>query len=154
VGVTLARFNRRRLGVFGLLVLTCFFLGVGISNAGWCMPALHAALILATALGTWWLARDDFALNGSGAAVRLVFTGVALGLALTWLAASAAALLGVSAGAHWAHGELAVVFDRFIEDTVRHWTPLGLVAAFVGIGLSIILAEIGGDTDSGDRGQA
>lgn len=150
----LARYNRRRIGVVGLLVVVCLFLWLAISNALWCVPALHVSLILVTALGTWWLAREDLALNRPGAALRLIFTGVSLGLALTWLGAIAAALLGASAGAYWTHGEMADVFDRFIEDTARHWTPLGLVGAFLGTGLSLVLNEIGGDTDSSGRGQA
>jgi hypothetical protein len=108
------------------------------------MPALHAALVFATALGTWWLARDDLALNKSGAGTRLVLTGVSLGLGLTWVSAGVVAVLDVTQGAQWTSGEFAQVLRRFIEDVARHWTPLGLVASFVGTGLSLILDEIGG----------
>ena len=139
-----ARLDIRRLTVLGLLALTCALLFVGLTNMEWCMPALHAALVFATALGTWWLARDDLALNKSGAGTRLVLTGVSLGLGLTWAAAGVVAALDVAQGAPWTSGEFAQVLRRFIEDVARHWTPLGLVASFIGTGLSLILDEIGG----------
>jgi hypothetical protein len=143
-----ARLDMRRPIVFGLLALTCALLFIGLTNMQWCMPALHAALVLATALGTWWLARDDLALNESGAAARLVLTGVSLGLGLTWTSAVVAAFLSGAEGAQWTNGEFAQVLRYFIEDVARHWTPLGLVASFVGTGFVLILGEIGG-TPSG-----
>jgi len=107
------------------------------------MPALHSALVFATALGTWWLARDDLALNGSGAVTGLVLTGLAVGLGLTWLGALVAALLAAGEGLPWTTGELNQVVRYFIEDVARHWTPLGLVASFAGTGLTLVLNEIG-----------
>lgn len=141
----------RRLTVFALLALTCVLLFVGLTNMEWCMPALHSSLIFATALGTWWLAREDLALNGSGAVVRLVLTGVSLGLGLTWLGAVVAALIAVGEGAPWTTTEFSVALRYFIEDAARHWTPLGLVAAFAGTGLTLMLSEIGSSTSG--RGQ-
>jgi len=113
-----ARLDMRRLTVYGLLALMCGLLFVGLTNMAWCMPALHAALTLATALGTWWLARDDFALDGSGAVGRLVLTGVSLGLGLTWAGAIVAALLGVAEGAQWTQGEFAQVRRGPIRDDI------------------------------------
>lgn len=147
-----ARLDRLRLTVYGLLALTCGLLYVGLTNMAWCMPALHAALTLATALGTLWLARDDLALNGSGAVGRLVLTGVSVGLGLTWAGAIVAALLGVAEGAGWTQGEVPQVFRYFMNDAAWHWTPLGLVAAFLGTGLSLIIDTIGGNS-SGRDGQ-
>jgi hypothetical protein len=146
-----ARLDVRRLTVFGLLALTCALLFVGLTDMGLCMPAMHAALTLATALGTWWLARDDFALNGSGAVGRLVLTGVCLGLGLTWAGATVAALLAVAAGEQWTQGEFAQALRHFMDDAAWHWTPLGLVAAFLGTGLSIILDQIGGSSSGRDE---
>jgi len=148
-----ARLDMRRLTVYGLLALMCGLLFVGLTNMAWCMPALHAALTLATALGTWWLARDDFSLNGSGAVGRLVLTGVSLGLGLTWAGAIVAALLGVADGAQWTQTEFSQVFRHFMDDAAWHWTPLGLIAAFLGTGLSLILDTIGA-TPSGRDQQA
>jgi hypothetical protein len=141
----------RRLTVLGLLTLTCALLFVGLTNIQWCMPALHSALVFATALGTWWLAREDLALNKGGAGTRLVLTGVALGLGLTWVSAGTVAVIDVAQGAQWTSGEFAQVVRRFIEDVARHWTPLGLVASFVGTALSLMLNEIGSSTSG--RGQ-
>jgi hypothetical protein len=143
--------NIRRLTVLGLLTLTCALLFVGLTNIQWCMPALHSALVFATALGTWWLAREDLALNKGGAGTRLVLTGVALGLGLTWVSAGTVAVIDVAQGAQWTSGEFAQVVRRFIEDVARHWTPLGLVASFVGTALSLMLNEIGSSTSG--RGQ-
>lgn len=139
----LASLDMRRLTVYGLLALTCGLLYVGLSNMQWCMPALHAALVLVTALGTWYLARDDLALKASGAATRLILTGVSLGLGITWASASVVAVLDVANGAAWTNGEFAPVLRQFIADVARHWTPMGLVASFVGTGLSLILDQIG-----------
>jgi hypothetical protein len=133
----------RQLAVFALLVLLCVALVVAVTNAGWCAPALHGALTLATALGTWWLARDDLTSNSAGAVTRLVVTGLALGLGLTWLGASVVALTGEPHALH-----------HFIADTALHWTPLGLVAAFIGTGFAIILDEIGHGPETGGDGQA
>jgi hypothetical protein len=138
----------RRLTVIGLLMLTCALLLVGLTNTQWCMPALCGALVFATALGTWWLARDDLALITSGSGTRLVLTGVSLGLGITWAGAGVAALLDASPGAPWANAEFASVLRSFIEDVARHWTPLGLTASLFGTGLSLILAEIGGDASA------
>jgi len=138
-----AHLDIRRLTVFILLALTCVLLFVGLTSMQWCMPALHSALVFATALGTWWLARDDLALNGSGAVTGLVLTGLAVGLGLTWLGALVAALLAAGEGLPWTTGELNQVVRYFIEDVARHWTPLGLVASFAGTGLTLVLNEIG-----------
>jgi hypothetical protein len=143
--------NIRRLTVLGLLTLTCALLFVGLTNIQWCMPALHSALVFATALGTWWLAREDLALNKGGAGTRLVLTGVALGLGLTWVSAGFVAVIDVAQGAQGTSDEFAQVVRRFIEDVARHWTPLGLVASFVGTALSLMLNEIGSSTSG--RGQ-
>jgi hypothetical protein len=116
---------------------------VGLTNMQWCLPALHAALVFVTALGTWWLASDDLALDKGGAGTRLVLTGVSLGLGLTWVSAGIVAAFDVAQGAQWTIGEFAPVVRRFIEDVARHWTPLGLVASFVGTGLALMLNEIG-----------
>jgi hypothetical protein len=140
----LPRLDRRRATVFGVLGLMCGLLYVGLTNIGWCMPAMHAALTFATALGTWWLAREDLALQGSGAVLRLVLTGVSLGLALTWGAAVVLALGDALGGAAWTQGDLNQVMRRFIEDTAFHWTPLGLIAALIGTGLSIAIDELSG----------
>jgi hypothetical protein len=107
--------------------------------------------VFATALGTWWLAREDLALNKGGAGTRLVLTGVALGLGLTWVSAGTVAVIDVAQGAQWTSGEMAQVVRRFIEDVARQWTPLGLVASFVGTALSLMLNEIGSSTSG--RGQ-
>ncbi|HEY8134451.1 MAG TPA: hypothetical protein VIF08_00300 [Candidatus Limnocylindrales bacterium] len=147
----LGHMDIRRLTVLGLLTLTCALLFVGLTNIQWCMPALHSALVFATALGTWWLAREDLALNKGGAGTRLVLTGVALGLGLTWVSAGTVAVIDVAQGAQWTSGEFAQVVRRFIEDVARHWTPLGLVASFVGTALSLMLNEIGSSTSG--RGQ-
>lgn len=133
----------RRLTVYALLVLTCALLFIGLTNMQWCMPALHSALVFATALGTWWLARDDLALSKGGAGTRLVLTGVSLGLGLTWASAGIVAVLDVIQGAQWTSGEFAQVLRRFIEDVARHWTPLGLIASFVGTSLALMFNEIG-----------
>jgi hypothetical protein len=146
-----ARLDIRRLTVFALLALTCLLLFVGLTNMAWCMPALHSALIFATALGTWWLARDDLALNKGGAGTRLVLTGVSLGLGLTWASAGLVAVLDVAQGAQWTTGESAQVLRQFIEDVARHWTPLGLVASFIGTGLTLILDEIGRSPSGRDQ---
>jgi len=138
-----AHLDIRRLTVFILLALTCVLLFVGLTSMQWCMPALHSALVFATALGTWWLARDDLALNGSGAVTGLVLTGLAVGLGLAWLGALVAALLAAGDGAPWTIGELNQVVRYFIEDVARHWTPLGLVASFAGTGLTLVLNEVG-----------
>jgi hypothetical protein len=146
-----AHLDMRRLTVFALLALTCALLFVGLTNMAWCMPALHSALLLATALGTWWLARDDLALNGSGAVTRLVLTGVSLGLGLTWIGAGVAAAIAVVEGAPWTTTEFPLALRYFIEDAARHWTPLGLVASFAGTGLTLILNEIGGSPSGRDH---
>lgn len=141
----------RRLTVIALLVLTCVLLFVGLTNMQWCMPALHSALLFATALGTWWLAREDLALNKDGAGTRLVLTGVSLGLGLTWASAGIVAMFDLAEGAQWTNGGFAQALRHFIEDVARHWTPLGLVASFVGTGLALMLNEIGSSTSG--RGQ-
>jgi hypothetical protein len=146
-GVT-HRFDWLRLAIFGLLGLTCALLFVALTNAGWCMPALHAAATFATAAGTWWLARDDLALEGSGAIGRLVLTGVSVGLALTWSCAIIGALLDAAGGASWTQGELPMVFRHFLEMTASHWTPLGLVSAFIGTGLALMLNQLDGGAPS------
>jgi hypothetical protein len=64
-------------------------------------------------------------------------------LALTWASAGIVAALDLTQGAQWTTGEFASVLRRFIEDVARHWTPLGLVASFVGTGLALMLNEIG-----------
>ena len=138
-----AHLDMRRLTVIALLALTCVLLFIGLTSMQWCMPALHSALVFATALGTWWLARDDLALNGSGAVAGLVLTGLAVGLGLAWLGALVAALLAAGDGAPWTIGELNQVVRYFIEDVARHWTPLGLVASFAGTGLTLVLNEVG-----------
>ncbi len=138
-----AHLDIRRLTVFALLALTCVLLFLGLTNMQWCMPALHSALVFATVLGTWWLARDELALNGSGAVAGLVLTGLAVGLGLTWLGALVAALLAAGEGVPWTIGEFNQVLHYFIEDVARHWTPLGLVASFAGTGLTIVLNEVG-----------
>lgn len=148
-----ARLDIRRLTVFALLALTCVLVFVGLTNMEWCVPALHSALLFATALGTWWLARDDLALDRGGAGTRLVLTGVSLGLGLTWASAGLVAVLDMAQGAQWTIGEFSPVLRRFIEDVARHWTPLGLVASFVGTGLTLMLNEIGSST-SGSNQQA
>jgi hypothetical protein len=145
------RLDIRRLTVFALLALTCLLLFVGLTNMAWCMPALHSALIFATALCTWWLARDDLALNKGGAGTRLVLTGISLGLGLTWAGAGLVAILDVAHGAQWTAGEFAPVLRRFIEDVARHWTPLGLVASFIATGLTLILDEIGRSPSGRDQ---
>lgn len=149
----LIHLDRFRLTIFGLLGLTCGLLFIGLTDVGWCMPALHAALVFATALGTWWLAREDLSLEANGSIVRLVLTGVSLGLGLTWAGAAIAALLDMSAGAPWTQGELAPVFRHFVQDAAFHWTPLGLVSAFVGTGLTVILDEISGAAAERERQQ-
>ena len=138
-----AHLDMRRLTVIALLALTCVLLFIGLTSMQWCMPALHSALVFATVLGTWWLARDDLALNGSGAVAGLVLTGLAVGLGLAWLGALVAALLAAGDGAPWTIGELNQVVRYFIEDVARHWTPLGLVASFAGTGLTLVLNEVG-----------
>lgn len=148
-----ARLDIRRLTVFALLALTCVLVFVGLTNMEWCVPALHSALLFATALGTWWLARDDLALDRGGAGTRLVLTGVSLGLGLTWASAGLVAVLDMAQGAQWTIGEFSPVLRRFIDDVARHWTPLGLVASFVGTGLTLMLNEIGSST-SGSNQQA
>jgi hypothetical protein len=140
-GVT-HRVDWLRLAIFGLLGLTCALLFVALTDAGWCMPALHAAATFATAAGTWWLAREDLALEGSGAIGRLVLTGVSVGLALTWSCAIIGALLDAAGGAAWTQGELPMVFRHFLEMTAFHWTPLGLVSAFIGTALALILNQL------------
>lgn len=147
----LARWDIRRLTVFALLALTCALLYVGLTNMAWCTQALHAALLFATALGTWWLARDDLTLNGSGAVIRLVLTGVSLGVGLTWIGAAVAAAIAVAEGASWTTTEFPLALRYFIEDAARHWTPPGLVAAFAGTGLTLILNEIGGSPSGRDQ---
>jgi hypothetical protein len=137
-----ARLNTLRLTVFGLLVLACASLYIALTNAGWCMPALHAAVLFATAAGTWWLAREDLTLEGSGAIARLVLTGVSVGLGLTWICAIIGALLDAASGASWTHGETQMVLRHVIEMTALHWTPLGLVSAFVGTGLALMLNQL------------
>lgn len=139
-----AHLNRLRAAIFGLLALACGLLFVALTNAGWCMPALHAAVLFATAVGTWWLARDDLALEGSGAIVRLVLTGVSVGMGLTWSGAIIGALLDASTGAAWTQGELPMVIRHFIDMTAFHWTPLGLVSAFVGTALALMVNQIDG----------
>jgi hypothetical protein len=139
-----ARLDRRRLTAFALLALTFVLVLVALTNMAWCMPALPIALALATALATWWLARDDLALDESGAIARLVITGLSVGLAFTWSGALVVAAVDVGAAAAWTMGEFDQVLRRFIWDTALHWTPLGLMAAFVGTGLSLIVDEISG----------
>ena len=150
--------DRLRLTVFGLVALVCGLLFLGLTDASWRILPLHAALTFATALGTWWLASDDLALEGSGAMGRLVLTGVSLGLGLTWAGALIWALLDTGAGAAWTQGEFQQVFRQFIQDTAFHWTPLGLVAAFAGTGLSLVFDEISGTAaerdQKGQRGTA
>jgi hypothetical protein len=140
-GVT-HRFDWLRLAIFGLLGLTCALLFVALTNAGWCMPALHAAATFATAAGTWWLAREDLALEGSGAIGRLVLTGLSVGLALTWSCAIIGALLDAAGGAPWTQGELPMVVRHFLDMTAVHWTPLGFVSAFIGTALALILNQL------------
>lgn len=147
----LTRLDRLRLTVFGLLALTCGLLYVGLTDMGWCMPAMHAALTFATALGTWWLARDDLALKGNGAVVRLVLTGVSLGLALTWGGAVAVALLDVAARAPWTQVDFAPAVRHFVQQTAFHWTPLGLVSAFIGTGLSVVIDELSGTSAAREK---
>jgi hypothetical protein len=143
-----AHLSRLRLAIFGLLGLTCGLLFVALTNAGWCMPALHASATFATAAATWWLAREDLALESTGAIGRLVLTGVSVGLALTWSCAIIGALLDATTGAPWTQGELPVVVRHFIEMTALHWTPLGLVSAFVGTALALMLNQLGDATSS------
>ena len=145
------RLDRVQLTIVGLLGLTCVLLFVALTNAGWCMPAIHAAVTFATAAGTWWLAHEDLTLEGSGATGRLVLTGVSVGLGLTWCGAIIGALLDASAGAAWTQGELRLVLREFIEMTALHWTPLGLVSAFVGTALALLVNLLGGTPAGGDQ---
>lgn len=147
----LGRLDRLRLTVFGFLALTCGLLYVGLTDMGWCMPAMHAALTFATALGTWWLARDDLALKANGAVFRLVLTGVSLGLALTWGGAVVVALLDVARGAPWTQQDFAQAVRQFIQDTALHWTPLGLMSAFIGTGLSVFIDELSGTSAAREK---
>ena len=140
----LPRLTRLRVTVLAVAGLTSGLVYVGLTNIGWCMPAMHAALTFVTALGTWWLARDDLALKANGAVFRLVLTGVSLGLALTWGAAVVMALTDVVGGAQWTQGNSNQVLRHFIEDTVYHWTPLGLIAALIGTGISVGIDELSG----------
>jgi hypothetical protein len=147
----LLHLTRLRATVLAVLALTCGLLYLGLTDMGWCTPAMHAALTFATALGTWWLARDDLAFKASGAVVRLVLTGVSLGLALTWGAAVVLALGDLLGGAAWTQGDLNQVLRRFIEDTAFHWTPLGLIAALIGTALSVALDELTGTSAAREK---
>ncbi len=142
---------RLRLAVFGLLGLTCVLIYIGLTDMGWCVPALHAALAFITALATWWLARDDLAVKGTGAVVRLLLTGASVGLGLTWAAAVIVALQDVGAGAAWTNAESGQVLRHFLTDTALHWTPLGLMSALIGTGLALIIDEVSGTSTRGGQ---
>jgi hypothetical protein len=73
-----------------------------------------------------------------------VLTGVSLGLAVTWGAAVLVTIGDVIAGAPWTQAEVPQILRRFIADTAIHWTPLGLIAALIGTGLSIAIDEVSG----------
>jgi hypothetical protein len=150
----LLHLNRLRLTVFGVLGIVCGLLYLGLTDMGWCMPAMHAALTFATALGTWWLARDDLALRGNGAVFRLVLTGVALGLGLTWGAALMVGLGDLASSAQWTQGEFDQVVRQFISDTAYHWTPLGLIAALFGTGMSVAIDELSGTSAAREAQQS
>ena len=140
--------TRRKIGMLGL------FAGVGVATfvavtlADWCVPAIHAALTLATALATWLLCREELESESNGSLLPVIVTGVSIGLALTWIGAGAAALMGLDHSAHWTHAEPGVILFRFIEDTLAHWTPLGLIAGFVGTGVTIALSDYSIDIGS------
>ena len=146
--------NRRRVAILFLFSAIAVTTWVGVTVASMCVPALHVALTLVTALGTWLLCRDELAQGVDHNVIPVTLTGLAIGLGLTWLGAGVVALTGVAEGAHWTHGETATVIERFIEDTAFRWTPLGLIAGLMGTAASVILNELTGDAGSNQQTHA